>query len=195
MGRLSYRKRIALVVASVLLVAGTAVAVWGFDSPFWEWNSKIKIERDPRPAFQIDPDQPYEITLHEMVLPSVTGQEYAIHHDGRVVMNRRRWAGSTGVGPLVAETSTFTLPPEARAEILEAVATTGVMQLHRSYTHTDTFDGIWRGIGIKQGGRVKGTGCKNYFPEEFERFRRRVETILSRYQQNVKWQEVKWPER
>jgi hypothetical protein len=193
MGRLSYRKRFALIVASVLLVTGTAVVVWGFDSPFWEWNSKIKIERDRQPAFQIDPDQPYEITLHERWLPGVTEQEYAIHHDGRVVTNRRRWAGPAGVGPFVAETATFTIPPEARAEILEAVAANRVMKLHRSYDYTDTFDGCSRGIGIKQGGRVKSIGCRNYFPEEFERFRRRVETILSRYQENVKWQKVKWP--
>lgn len=194
MRRLSYRKRFALVMASVLLAAGTAVAVWGFDSPFWEWNSKIEIKRDPQPAFQIDPDQPYEITLGEVWLPGVTRQEYAIYHDGRVVTNRTRLDFAKPY-PRVQETATFAIPPEARAEILEAVATSGVMKLHRSYTHTATFDGCSRGISIKQGGRVKSINCRNYFPAEFEQFRRRVETILSRYQENAKWQDVKQPER
>ncbi|MBN9120627.1 MAG: hypothetical protein J0I06_15990 [Planctomycetes bacterium] len=195
MGRLSYGKRIALVVASVLLVTGAAVAVWGFDSPFWEWNSKIKIERDPQPPFQIDPDQPYEITLWELALPGVSEQERVIHSDGRVVATRNRYAVVGSEGRRVTETATFTIPPEARTEILDAVGANRIMRLHRSYTYTDMFDGCWRGIAIKQGGRVKAIGCRNYFPEEFERFRRQVETILSGYQENVKWQEVKWPER
>jgi hypothetical protein len=193
MARLRLRTRLTLIAASALLVAGVVLAIWDSDSPFWELNTKIKMVRDRQPAFQIDPDQPYEITLHEMVFPSLTGQEYAIHHDGRVVTNRRRWAGPAGVGLFVAETATFTIPPEARAEILEAAAANRVMKLHRSYDYTDTFDGCSRGVVITQGGRVKSIGCRNYFPEAFERFRRRVETILSRYQENVKWQEVKWP--
>jgi len=64
------------------------------------------------------------------------------------------------------------------------------MKLHRSYTHTDTFDGYSWWVVIKQGRREKSVGCRNYFPEEAERFKRRAETILSRYGQNLKWQEV-----
>ena len=73
MARLRFRTRLILIAASVLVVTGAALAVWDSDSPFWAWNSKIEIERDRQPRWQVDPNQPFEITVRHLVYRVVPG--------------------------------------------------------------------------------------------------------------------------
>jgi hypothetical protein len=190
MGRLSHHKRFALVVASVLLVTGAAVAVWGFDSPFWEWNSKIKIERDRQPRWQVDPDQPYEISWWASSPMSDEGEKITIRQDGGAVWVRGQYVPSERGGRSRWERADFTVTAESRAQVLAAIKSNELMKLHRSYDRTDTFDGFWKSVSIKQGEHEKIVSCRNHFPESFERFGQQLTTIVSRYNHELKWQEV-----
>jgi hypothetical protein len=168
---------LALIALAVLVVTG-AVAL-----AFWDFNSPIKIERDRQPRFRIDPDQPWEVSMYKIEFPSVGVSETVVQHDGRVVMLRPVYGPN---GPASHETVTFTIPPEARASILESVESNGVMKLHRSYDSTG-FDGIHETLVIKQGEREKLVHCGNHFPESFVNFREELRAIVTPFAANLKW--------
>jgi hypothetical protein len=132
-----------------------------------------------------------QAALRDLVFPDRTAGlrvlEMTITQDGCVVVERRSGKFTPEMVPRW-ETTTFTLRQEEMAKILEAIEATQVMKLHRDYEAVGHFDGTSESISIKQGEREKIVGCSNYFPEEFDRFVKRLEAVLSlESRRNVKW--------
>jgi hypothetical protein len=182
MGRKWYRNRAGLIATGLLVAVGVYLAVRD--------DSQIEIERDRQPAFQIDPNQPYEISVREVFLPSGGWQDTTISQDGRAVVKRETYVSGAPNGYFKLETATFTTSEETRAQVLEAIESARMMKLHRRYSLANTFDGYLWGCAIKQGDREKRVSCANYFPEEVTRFKNRFAAILSRYQKDLKWREI-----
>jgi len=130
--------------AGLILLVAVGVEVY-----LVAFKSSIKIERDRGPRFHLDPNQPYEITFREGWHPHGGGKRTTISHDGRVRMTRSEEIRRPGATSMKWEETTFTLPPEAMTSVPGIIDSTGVLELHRSYEDTNTFDGTQLFLWLK----------------------------------------------
>lgn len=179
--RRRFRKVVALVGTGILAL-GLLVYVWP--------ESPVEIERDRQSRFQIDPNQPYEISFWRMGLLSGDVRSIDVSHDGRVVLKESGHVHGPGTR-WENKTKSFLIPEEARTKVLRAVETCGVMKMHRSYKLKNVFDGVQAKIVIQQGDREKSVFGSNYFPDGFDRFGRDLYAITEPYQVQVDWQATK----
>lgn len=157
-----------LVVICVLLVTGVLFGVW--------WSGPT-VKRDNRPAFRIDPEQPYRIEFgrgsgwHGLSTIKITQDRQAIVH-------RKRRDHQDGVTNLYWETTTLRLSAEDVAKVLAAIDANHLMELHRSYSDPHIQDGTQWVLWIKQGECEKSVYFNNYFPRSIERFATQLDEIL-----------------
>ena len=76
------------------------------------------------------------------------------------------------------ETATLQLQADKLAEVLKAVETNDLMNLHRAY-HTDVNDGTQWVLWIKQGEQEKSVYFNNSFPRRIKEFASQLDGILS----------------
>lgn len=172
------------------LLAGVGVVDFVLGALYWlSPESPVAIERDRQKPFRLDPDQPFEINHGTTYLPPGGGDEITIKFGGDVTVRRRE----PHVPPQKQEEKfmSFKLSHESLGEILRAIDTHRVVELHKSYEQKYTFDGIHKSVTIRQGERVKKVVCKNHFPDEFEAFVTELKAILDPYRAKAAWTAAK----
>lgn len=134
------------------------------------------MENDDRPPFQIDPNQPWQITLSRG--SGLDGlATVRLDHTGRVELHRQWWRKRNGVHESSWEVSDGFLPPEAVAAVLEAANNNRLTELHRAY-YAQVWDGTQWVLLIRQGDREKAVYFDDHFPEPIRRFSRRLDEVI-----------------
>jgi hypothetical protein len=129
-----------------------------------------KIEKDSRPAFQIDPKKPFRIELGRgsgwFGLDTIKVSE-----DGTVVIHRQQdiWYKAT-----------MQLSEDSLADVLQAVADNRLLGLHKAYHANNVMDGTQWVLWIKQGAEEKSVYFNNHFPKEIVRFATTLDAILAK---------------
>jgi hypothetical protein len=148
-----------------------------------------RVEMDDRPAFTIDLTQPFWLEFgrgsgwHGL-------DTVKIDQTGRVVLHRMKSDRQENVNVLSWEVATLQLPPEALTEVLKAVDSNNLMDLHKAY-HKDIADGTQWVLWIRQGEREKSVYFNNNFPRAIAAFAEQMDAILSRAGlDKVVWQPV-----
>src|SRR3984957_17019307 len=109
--------------------------------------------RNDSPAFTIDRSQPFWLEFgrgsgwHGL-------DTVKLDQTGRVVLHRMKSERKEDVNVLSSEAANLELSPEALAEVLKAIASNGLMGLHKEY-HENIYDGTQWVLWIKQGEREK----------------------------------------
>jgi hypothetical protein len=148
-----------------------------------------RVEKDDRPAFRIDPAQPFRLEFGRG--SGVHGlNTIKIDHAGRVVFHRMKSVRREDATALSRKTATLQLAPEAVGEVLNAVEANGLMRLHKAY-HGDVHDGAQWICWIRQGEREKAVYFNNNFPREITTFAKQLDGILARAgSAKLAWQPV-----
>ncbi len=145
----------------------------------------------PRPAApalglltSLDPEQPYQIEFgrgsgwHGL-------DTIMIRSDGRVTVHRQVYADKPW------ETTTLRLPPEALAQVRDAIEKNDLLALDREYHQKGIVDGTQWVLWIKQGNREKASYFNNHFPDEVRRFADALDDILvKRGLEQATWRSV-----
>ena len=136
------------------------------------------VERDDRPAFTVDPGQPFRLEFgrgsgwHGL-------NTVKLDHTGRVVLHRLKSERREDVTILSWEVATLQLSPEVLAEVLKAVESNNLMGLHKAY-HEDIADGTQWVLWIKQGEGEKSVYFNNSFPKAIRAFAEQLDAVLAR---------------
>ena len=148
-----------------------------------------RVEKDDRPSFRIDPVQPFRLEIgrgsgwHGL-------DTIVIDQSGRAVLHRMKEERKENAIVQSWETATLQLPPDAVAEVLKAIETNDLMDLHRAY-HANVHDGAQWVFWIKQGNREKSVYFNNSFPRPITRFAEQLDGVLARAGlDKVAWQPV-----
>jgi hypothetical protein len=143
-----------------------------------EKDDRGHVERDDRPAFTIDPTQPFWLEFgrgsgwHGLDIVK-------IDQTGRAVLQRMNSEHRNDAAVLPWEVATLRLSREALAEVLKAVESNGLTGLHKGY-HQDIADGTQWVLWIKQGEREKSVYFNNSFPPAITGFAAQLDAILVR---------------
>lgn len=157
--------RILAVFAAVVGVLLVALAVYVQMRP----DSPVETAPDEQKPFQVNPADPYEVNFHAWVKPSGAGRGIIVKSHYPTVVRERGENDGQGVYA-DGKTVSFTLPPEALAQILKAIDDRGVMNLQGSYKLRGVTDGPQMKLFIRQGDKVKRVECSNHFPDELSGF-------------------------
>jgi hypothetical protein len=136
-----------------------------------------KVVKDDRPAFHIDPEQPWRIEFGRG--SGWHGLDTAkLDQDGRLVLHRLRQDREGNVIALSWETTTAQLPPSAVAKVLAAVESNRLLELDKAY-HANVADGTQWVLWVRQGDREKSVYFDNHFPERIVRFAEQLDQVVS----------------
>jgi hypothetical protein len=151
-----------------------------------------RVEKDDRPVFTIDHTRPFWVEFGRG--SGLDGlNTVKIDQTGKVVLHRMKSDRQPDAAVLSWEVATLQLSSEEVAEVLKAVESNGLMELHKAY-HADVHDGTQWVFWAKQGEREKSVYFDNSFPRAINTFAEQLDAILVRAGlDKATWQPV--PER
>lgn len=145
--------------------------------------------RNDSSAFTIDHTQPFWLEFgrgsgwHGL-------DTVKLDQTGRAVVHRMKAERKEDVTVLSWEVATLQLSPDALAEVLKAVESNDLMELHKEY-HENIHDGTQWVLWIKQGEREKSVYFNNNFPRRIKAFAEQLDGMLARAGLGkVAWQPV-----
>lgn len=132
-----------------------------------------RVETDDRPTFTVDPNQAFRLEFGRG--SGLDGLEtIKVSQNGGVILHRTKQPEDGKW-----ETATLQLSLDALAEVLKAVESNGLLDLHRAYHDTNRKDGTQWVLWIKQGDREKSVYFNNEFPRAITRFAEQLDAALS----------------
>ena len=157
--------------------------------------TEVEVVPDPRPAFTLEPTQPWKIDLgrgsgwHGL-------DTVALAHDGRVVLHQAKWEREGTANRQRRESAELTLPPDAIRHITDSVVAERLLDLGREYHAKGVADGTQWVLWVRQGGREKAVYLDNHFPEAAVQFAATVDAELTAAGAGLRWRNVfGWDER
>lgn len=152
---------------------------------------RATVKIDDRPPFTVDPTQPFSL-----VFGRGSGWKgldtIRVDQSGSVIVHRKKYELKDGRHSLSWEVATVQLSAESLAEVLKAVESNRLMQLHREYSpppYVEIHDGSQWALWIKQGEQEKSVYFNNNFPRQIMSFAEQLDGILARAGlDNAQWQ-------
>jgi hypothetical protein len=177
---------LSLTVSCVLLsvVAPSAWRIFNPPPPPPLTQSVVS-QKDNQPRWQINPAQPYEISLWTGPCLGNRGSKFTVTQNGSVVL----YCPPTQWDPPNQRTGayTVTLPAEAQTKVLQTVGSNQLMELDQSYSREWVMDGDRWVLSIKQGNREKKVTSYNHVPKSIVQFVAQLDELLVAADPKAPW--------